>query len=282
MCTTADHVRDRARRRSLRRGAAAALTLLALLAGCATTGPHGEQSLILIDTATEVQMGLETDKGIRQEYPVYPDPELAAYVSGVGARVAENSERTDVKYTFTVLDTDVVNAFAAPGGYVYVTTGLLRAADDEAELAGVLAHEVGHVIGRHAVRQIQQAMGVQVAAQLLLGDHDNQAWQQLSGLGAQLFMMKHSREHEFQADQFGVKYAIAAGYDPNGIVDFFETLTSLYGSGPSGVEGWFATHPATEERIARAQQEIALYDLSGRSLERDRERYQQATAGLRN
>ncbi len=131
------------------------LTFAVLIAGCAMTGPNGERSLILIDTATEVQMGLESDQGIRQEYPVYNDPALTAYIEDIGARVAAHSSRTDVEYHFTVLHSDVVNAFAAPGGFIYVTTGLLAMADDEAEVACVLSHEIGHVIGRHSVRAMQ-------------------------------------------------------------------------------------------------------------------------------
>jgi beta-barrel assembly-enhancing protease len=261
---------------------ATALALaLITLTGCATTGPHGEQSLILIDTPTEVQMGVETDRGIRQEFPVHNDAALAAYVAEVGARVSAQSERQDVTYSFTVLKSDIVNAFAAPGGYVYVTTGLLLAAHDESELAGVLAHEVGHVIGRHSVRQIQQTMGMQMAAELVLGDRGNSAWQQVAGLGAGLFTMKNSRDHEFQSDQFGVKYLVAAGYDPEGIVRFFQTLVEMNGEGASGAAGWFSTHPATEERIARARTEIALYDLSGSPRNRFQDRFRQATARLR-
>ncbi len=254
---------------------------LAVLAGCATTGPHGEQSLILIDTPTEIQMGLETDVGIRQEYPVHAGAALNAYVAEVGARVAAHSERKDVQYTFTLLESDIVNAFAAPGGYIYVTTGLLKATHDESELAGVMAHELGHVIGRHSVRQIQQAMGLQMAAELLLGDRQSAAWQQVAGLGAGLFTMKNSRDHEFQADQFGVKYLVAAGYDPEGILRFFQTLVDMNGVGPSGAAGWFSTHPATEERIARARTEIGLYDLGSSPRNRHQDRFRQATARLR-
>jgi len=253
---------------------------IALLAGCATTGPHGEQSLVIIDTETEIQMGLETDAGIKQEYPVLDDPAVTAYVTGIGERVAAHSDRTDVHYWFTVLDSDVVNAFAAPGGYIYITTGLLALADDEAEVACVLAHETGHVVGRHSVRSIQNAMGISLAAELLLGE-ESEAWTQLAGLGAGLFMLRNSREHEFQADQFAVKYAVAAGYDPAGAVRFFEKLAALHGSGPGGFAGWLSTHPPTDERIARAQLEIGRYDLGGHPLTRNRDMYLQATNQLR-
>ncbi len=266
--------------------AASALVLLAalaaLLAGCATTGPHGERSLILIDTPTEVRMGLETDKGIRQEYPVVQDAALSAYVQGVGAQVAAHSERKDVDYTFTVLQSDVVNAFAAPGGFIYVTTGLLAMADDEAELACVLSHEVGHVVGRHSVRQMQSAMGLQMAAQLVLGDAaGEQLWSQVAGMGGGLFMMKNSRDHEFQADQFGVKHAYMAGYDPAAMLDFFGKLAQMHGVGPTGFAGWLSTHPNTDDRIARARAELAAYDMNDHPRRRERQAFRAATAGLR-
>ena len=262
--------------------AASLLLFVVLLGGCATTGPHGERSLILIDTPTEIRMGLETDKGIRQEYPVHEDAALAGYVQAVGERVAASSERKDVEYTFTVLESDVVNAFAAPGGFIYVTTGLLAMADDEAELACVLSHEVGHVIGRHSVRQMQSAMGLQMAAQLVLGDKAGaQVWSQVAGMGAGLFMMKNSRDHEFQADQFGVKHAYLAGYDPEAEIDFFVKMKTLHGGGPEGFAGWLSTHPNTDDRIERARQELAAYDMTDHPRRRERQAYQAATASLR-
>jgi predicted Zn-dependent protease len=260
--------------------AAVVLLSFATLTGCATTGAHGEQSLILIDTPTEVRMGVESDMGIRQEYPVLENAELAAYISDIGAAVAVHSDRKDVEYSFTVLDSDIVNAFAAPGGFIYVTAGLLAMADDEAEVACVLSHEVGHVVGRHSVRSMQQSMGIQVAAQLLLGD-DAEAWGQIAGMGAGLFIMKNGRDHEFQADQFGVKYAVAAGYDPAGMTRFFEKLVEMHGAGPGGFSGWLSTHPDTNERISRATHEMTLYELSDHPRRRNRDTYLNRTALVR-
>lgn len=255
--------------------------LIAVISGCATTGPGGERSLILIDTPTEVQMGLESDRGIRAEYPVLRDEAINAYVRDIGAQVAVHSSRKDVEYTFTVLDSDVVNAFAAPGGFIYITTGLMALAGDEAEVACVLSHEVGHVIGRHSVRSMQSAMGIQMAAQLLLGE-DNEAWGQVAGMGAGLFMMKNSRDHEFQADQFGVKHAVMAGYDPGGMIRFFEKLAAMHGGGATGVAGWLSTHPDTYERIDRARAEIGGYDMFGHPQNRFTDRYMSRTASLRD
>lgn len=268
-------------RTTKRIAAVALLALLAALAGCATTGAHGEQSLILIDTATEVRMGLESDAGIRDEYPVLQDEGINAYVNEIGARVAAHSDRTDVEYRFTVLESDVINAFAAPGGFIYITTGLLAMAGDEAEVACVLSHEVGHVVGRHSVRQMQSVLGIQVVAQLVLGE-DSEAWGQVAGLGAGLFTMKNSRDHEFAADEFGVKYAVQAGYDPEGMVRFFQKLVDTYGAGAEGVAGWMSTHPNTNERIDEARDEIALYDMAGHPRNRFADRYLSRTASLRS
>lgn len=266
---------------TIRLAAASLPILLLALAGCATTGAHGGQSLILIGTDTEVQMGRESDAAIRQEYPVLQDEAIAAYVQEIGEKVAAYSDRNDVEYRFTVLDSDVINAFAAPGGFIYITTGLLATAGDEAEVACVLSHEVGHVVGRHSVRQMQQTLGVQVVAQLVLGE-DSDAWSQVAGLGAGLFTMKNSRDHEFAADEFGVKYAVAAGYDPAGMVRFFQALVEQYGAGAEGVAGWMSTHPNTNERIDEAREEIELYDLTGHPRNRFEDRYLNRTASLRS
>jgi predicted Zn-dependent protease len=256
------------------------LTLILTLAGCATTGTQGEKSLILIDRATEVEMGEQTDRGIREEYAVLDDPDLTNYIDEIGQELAYFNERKDILFTFTILDSDIVNAFAAPGGFIYVTTGLLKMADDEAEMACVLAHELGHVTARHSVRALQKAMGVQVLTQLLLGDHE--AWQQVAGAGAGLFMMKNSREHEFEADRFAVKYSTAAGYDPEGMQRFFGKLIDLHGTGPEGFQGWLSTHPSTNERVEKVRAEIGKYGISAQNLKRERDRYQLMTHKLRN
>jgi predicted Zn-dependent protease len=257
-----------------------ALLVAALVAGCATTGPRGEQSLIIISTPQEVEIGAGVDQNIRQEFGLLGDAGIQDYVERIGARVAAHADRRDVAYSFTVLDDEVVNAFAAPGGYVYVTTGLLRAARSEAELAGVLGHEVGHVVGRHSVRRLQTAYGVGLAADLVLGD--SQTLQAIVGVATNVVLLKNSRDDEFEADEFGLKYAAAAGYDPGQMLSFFHTLLAMQGSpSPAGVAGWFSTHPATEDRIARGEQLLSRYLPAGAQPEIGRERFLGATASLR-
>ncbi len=250
-----------------------------LLAGCATTGPGGEQSVILISTPQEVEIGAGVDQSIRQEFKVLNDPGIQGYVNEVGARVASHADRQDVHYSFTVLDDDAVNAFAAPGGWIYVTTGLLKAATNEAELAAVLGHEVGHVVGRHSVRRLQAAYGIGLAADLVTGN--SQTLQTIIGLATSVVLLKNSRDDEFQADEFGLKYAAAAGYDPGQMLVFFQTLLQMQGgASPQGVAGWFSTHPATEDRIGRGEQLLSRYPPAGRQPEIGAERFRAATAAL--
>jgi len=257
-----------------------ALLLACQLSGCATTGPQGQTSIILISTQEEITLGMSVDQNIRQEYPVYSaDPELVAYVQEIGARVAAYSDRQDVAYTFTVLDSEVINAFAAPGGFIYITTGLLRSARNEAEVAGVLSHETGHVVGRHSVRRIQSAYGIALAADLLLGDRDT--LQKIAQVATGVVLLKNGRDDEFEADEFSLKYNYAAGYDPRQIIGFFETLLELQGgASPAGMAGWFSTHPATEDRIAACQTLLQQYDLA-RPLEVNRARFLARTQALR-
>jgi predicted Zn-dependent protease len=250
-----------------------------LLAGCATTGPRGEQSVVLISTPQEVEIGAGVDQSIRQEFKVLNDPAIQSYVNEVGTRVASHADRRDVSYTFTVLDDDAVNAFAAPGGWIYVTSGLLKAATNEAELAAVLGHEVGHVVGRHSVRRLQAAYGIGLAADLVTGN--SQTLQTIIGVATSVVLLKNSRDDEFQADEFGLKYAAAAGYDPGQMLAFFQTLLQMQGSAsPQGVAGWFSTHPATEDRIARGEQLLSLYPPAGGQPEIGAERFRTATAAL--
>lgn len=254
--------------------------LLAALAGCATTGPRGQQSFIIIDTGQEVEIGKGVDQNVRQEYKVLDNAALQQYVQRMGASLASHSDRQDLEYHFAVLDDPMVNAFAAPGGYIYVTTGLMRTAENEAELAGVIAHEIGHVVGRHSVRQMQAVYGASLAADLLLGDA--QTTKAIIGVGTQVLMLKNSRENELESDEFGIKYTIAAGYDPRGLVTFFEKLLAEQeGGDPSGVASWLSTHPTTTQRIDEARQLLNEYAPDYPRLTVGRDPYLQATASLR-
>lgn len=205
-----------------------------------------------------IEQGAAYDEVIRAQYGVYDDAELAAYVDRVGQKVAAASEWPSLPWTFRVLDSSIVNAFAVPGGYIYVTRGLLAHMNSEAELAGVLGHEVGHVTGRHAAEAQRRATLANVG--LLLGSVVSEEFATyglqtgLAQTALGLTLLKYSRDQELESDQRGVGYAVAAGYDPEGIGAFFATLQALEEQrGGRGVPGWASTHPEVDDRIQRTQ-----------------------------
>ena len=276
------------------------VAVLAMLTVAACTGVvnpvTGEKQYTTMSQADEVKVGREEHPKVVAEYGgAYDKAALQTYVSRVGNRLAKVSELPDLKFTFTVLDSDVVNAFALPGGYVYVTRGLLALAENEAELAGVLAHEIGHVTARHtaqrATRQTYGQIGTglaTLAGAILMGDTGAQLGQQLAGAGAQAWVAGYSREQEFQADELGVRYLARAGYDPQAMATFLEALErndklqqQLNGSAAmqgGGGNDWFASHPRTLDRVERAAHEAEANVATGDRL--DRPAYLAAIDGL--
>lgn len=258
------------------------LLLLLTLAASACTQVRnpatGELQYTSLTPEDEVRLGREEHpKALAQFGGAYDDAQLQAYVERVGNRVKEVSELKDQDFTFTVLDSDIVNAFALPGGYVYVSRGLLALANNEAELAGVLGHEIGHITARHTAQRYDRAQAGQlgsVAAQVLgalggayLGGAEGaklggQFGGQLGSLGATAYVQGFSREQEFEADQLGIRYLAAAGYEPEAMASFLSALQAndafqaqLAGRGPqaeSPFAGWLSSHPRTPDRVARA------------------------------
>jgi predicted Zn-dependent protease len=229
---------------------AAFLLLTVFLAGCATTGINkGQFNLITSDE--EVQMGQELSVEVEKEYPVYQNAEVTAYVQSVGDRIARVCDRRDIAYHFAVIENDELNAFAIPGGYIYVYTGLMETLDDEAQLAAVLAHEVGHVTARHSTERLTTMYGYSMLAGLILGNDPN-FW---AGLAADLFsttgMLAYSRSNEYEADRLGVTYTNSAGYDPAGMSELLAKFQMTERGEPSKLEEWLSTHPPTSERVSK-------------------------------
>jgi predicted Zn-dependent protease len=237
------------------------LVLLLLWVGMVTAcGGLGQESL-LIPEETEVELGAEYHLQILQEMPeLQGDPAIGAYVNTMGQHIASVTDRADLTWHFTVLDTEQINAFAIPGGYLYVTVGLLRAAATGAEIAGVVAHEIAHVTARHGVQSMETYVFAEGIADLL-GDDD--LGPLVSGAIQTGAGLTFSQDQELEADSLGVGYALDAGYNPWGIVHFFETLQDLEGT-PGEGEGevisilndlgeLFSTHPPTDERIANVK-----------------------------
>ncbi len=229
-----------------------------LLNSCARNPVSHEDQFVVLSEQDELQIGQQGDLQIKTYFGVYADPILGAYVDSVGQKIAEMSARPNIPYYFTILDTDMVNAFALPGGYVYVTRGLLAKLNSEAELANVIAHEVTHVAARHAVQQISKSYGYELAwvgAGILLQQNINR-WKQLADLGVQIVLLGYSRENELESDQQGINYAYKAGYDPNAMAAFLTTLEAEERRGDEPPK-WLSTHPATEERIKKLNEDAA-------------------------
>lgn len=229
-----------------------------LLLSCATTGPGGRKSFIAIPTSQEVAIGKGMADEVAKTEKKLPDPAWQSYVNDVGQKIVNVCDRKDISYTFTVIESDQINAFAAPGGYVYFYTGLLRMMDNEAEMAAVMAHEISHVVARHSIKRLQAAMGASLAYQLVFGDQGGQAMQAAVGIGMGLLFADYSRQDEREADKFGIYYMQQAGYDPNAAITMFEKLAAASGDHQANIfESLSSSHPETAERIANAKQEIA-------------------------
>ena len=231
----------------------------AVLAGCATNPATGDRELSLIGEEQEIAMGRQADQDVQATIGVYDDPALQAYVEGVGKRLAAVSERPDLPWSFRVADDPAVNAFALPGGFIYVTRGLLATMNTEAELAVVLGHEIGHVTARHAVNRISHAQlaGLGLGIGMILSPELAQ-FGDLASLGLNLLFLKYTRDDERESDVLGLRYVQSAGYDPDAMVDVFVQLERASGiSGSERVPDWLSTHPGPEERGQRAADALA-------------------------
>lgn len=244
------------------------LALLLLVVACVTTGPGGKKSVVLMSSDQELQIGEAMAKEVAQTEKRLADEAWQKYLNDVGQKIVTVCDRRDIEYHFTVIESDELNAFAAPGGHVYFYTGLLKAMENEGEMASVLAHEISHVVARHSVKRIQTAMGAAMAYRLIFGDGGSEAMNAAISVGMGLLMAGYSRDAEREADQYGIMYMKAAGFDPKAAITMFEKLAAAGGGGQGGVfESMTSSHPDTRERIANAQAEIAqLGSIAGLAL----------------
>lgn len=257
-----------------------ALTGALTLAACAANPVSGRREVSLISEAEEIEIGRRGDAEIRREMGVYDDDELQRYVAGIGERIAAASHRPHLPWSFTVLDAPAVNAFALPGGFVYVTRGLLAHLGDEAELAGVLGHEVGHVTARHVSQQYTRSAGGSLAVLLAsIFVPGVQPFGDLAGAGLGTLFLKFGRDDELESDRLGVEYATKAGWDPTGVPRFLETLSRLDAMSERGVPNWLSTHPDPGSRVVKAQP-VAEQMAAGKTTERNRDDYLRRVDGL--
>lgn len=208
----------------------------------------------------EQELGDIMSAEINAQLPLLQDPLLEAYVDRIGRRLADVSERPAVDYRFYIINTEMVNAFALPGGHVYLTRGLIERTRNGPELAGVLAHEVGHVAARHGVQKLERHLRtgslMSLLYQLVLGRQPELLRQNSLELAGVLWSASHSRADEEEADRLAVEYLVAAGVDPRGVVTLLQALLAEEEDETSVVGSWFSTHPMTENRIAVARAEI--------------------------
>ena len=226
--------------------------LLGLLVACATNPVTGRREFSLMSEAQEIGIGRESDPQIRQEMGVYDDPALADYINSIGQRIAKISERPQLPWRFTIVDQPAVNAFAVPGGFVYFTRGILPFLDNEAEVAGVMGHEVGHVTARHSAQQYTRAVGGQLGLTALgIFVPGARPFGQLSEQAVAVLFLKYGRDDELQSDSLGARYIATLGWDPDAIPAFLTTLGRLDEAQGHrrGVPNWLSTHPEPLARV---------------------------------
>jgi predicted Zn-dependent protease len=230
------------------------MVLVSVCAACATNPVTGKKQMSLLSEAEELAIGAQQDAEIRREMGVYPDAELQRYVNDIGQQLARVSHRPNLPWSFTIVDSAAINAMALPGGYVYLTRGILAYLDDEAELAGVIGHEIGHITARHAAqaytRQAQAGLGLAIASIFVPG---MAPFADLGSAGLSVLFLRHGREAELEADRLGVEYGSGAGFDPAGVPRFLATLARVSRLSERGVPNWLSTHPDPGSRVVKAE-----------------------------
>jgi len=239
------------RNRRIQLFAVALVTSLAL--SCGSGGGAGNFNLISIEE--EWQLGTQLSQDIARQVRFNNDPAVNEYVRSLGQRIVAQTPDpfNKLPWDFHVVDDPSINAFAIPGGHVYVNTGLIAAAENASELAGVMAHEISHVTARHTTEAISRQYGVSILAGLVLGQNPSQLSQIAAQIVAGGAMARFSRDDEREADELGIQAMYKAGYDPRGMAAMFRVLLAHAQSNPSRVEQFFSTHPTTEERIRDAE-----------------------------
>lgn len=228
------------------------------LSHCASNLATGERHFNLISESQEIQMGREADAQIISSLGLYPDSGLQRYVQELGSQMARSSERPNLPWTFRVIDDPAVNAFALPGGFIYVTRGLMAHVMNEAQLAAVIGHEIGHVTAQHSVHRMseQQLTQLGVVAGMMIKP-DLQRYGDYVNAGLGLLSLKYSRDDENQADHLGLRYMVREDHDPREMIEVFDMLNNVtQASGGSRVPEWLATHPSPTNRGERLQKEL--------------------------
>lgn len=228
----------------------------------------------------EQQFGKAFAEQHAREVKFYTDPFVTNYINDIGQTLVKHSKRNNIPYTFKVVDTKDVNAYAVPGGFIYINLGLIRAAQTESELAFVIAHEIGHIVGRHSMKQLTQVYGIEILRQLILDEDSSELTEIVVDVLAAGLLFKYSRDDERESDFYGVQNVYDISISPEGGIRFFQTLQKLQRREPSAIEALLSTHPVNSERISNIRLQIdGLPRKSG--LRTDSTRFQQVKRRIR-
>ena len=257
------------------------LTLLLIfvsIAGCAVNPVTGTQDFVLISENEEIAMGREYNAQILKANSIYQDKELQDYVQSIGDSLASKSHRPNLVYRFTVLDSSDINAFALPGGYIFINRGLMSYLSSEEELAAVLAHEIGHVTARHSVRQYSQSQLMSILSTAIEINAGSTAGN-IANLASGALLSGYGREMELEADELGAQYIFEDGYSPQGMYKVLSVLKDqeVYskeiakqrGQEPSSYHGIFASHPSNDKRLQEVIDRVSISNLKGKSKKKD-------------
>ena len=231
---------------------------------CAVAGTSLTAASCGVSRQQEVEIGASYSQQINQQLPIVEDAQIHRYINVLGEEIASRGAG-QYEYTFYVVNSDVINAFALPGGWIYINRGVIERSDNLAELAGVIAHEIGHVEERHGAEQMERAQATNLGlnvAYILLGRTPSTVEQAAIQVGGSAVFANYSRGAENEADAVAVDLLIRAGIDPNGLTTFFMELLEDSNRNPSSVEQWFSSHPLTQDRIAHVREVIQSKNLS--------------------
>ncbi|MFZ4544503.1 MAG: M48 family metalloprotease, partial [Saprospiraceae bacterium] len=260
------------------------LSLFALfLFSCAKNPVTGKKQFNLISESQEIAIGKEADPGIIQQFGLYDDPKMQAFINEKGQEMVKISHRPNLKFTFRILNSPVVNAFALPGGYVYFTRGIMASFNNEAEFAGVLGHEIGHVTARHGAQQQTQQILAQVGLMAgIIAVPQLAQFAEAAQQGIGLLMLKFGRNHESQSDQLGVQYSTKIGYNSLYMADFFKTLGRITDQAGARIPTFLSTHPNPDDRFGnvKKQSEAIQKTLDPTSLKVNRDAYLKMVDGI--